>query len=62
VALYLKTKKLDIETGDPLVVMLNESDAQMYGISEGQKVLFVWHDLELFVVINLQERLYIKGK
>lgn len=52
-ALYLKTKKVDLSTGDPLVIMINNKDAVDYGVRQGQKLEFTWRDLELYVVVNL---------
>jgi AMP phosphorylase len=37
-ALYLKAKKLDIETGDALIVLLNNADAEIDGLNAGDRV------------------------
>jgi hypothetical protein len=52
-SVYLKTKKLDLATGDPLVVLMNNVDAQENGFREGQKCVFLWQDLELYTVVDL---------
>lgn len=61
-ALYVKTKKLDFKTGDPLVVLLHRLDAEDLGVKEGQKVVFGWRDIELYVVINLTDTEVEKGE
>ncbi|MFZ5365462.1 MAG: AMP phosphorylase [Patescibacteria group bacterium] len=41
-AFYLKCKKLDFSTGDKLVVVINEDEADSYGIYPGDRLQLVW--------------------
>ena len=41
---YLKIKKLDIETGQANIVLLNEEEAVLYGIRAGDKVKVSWEN------------------
>jgi AMP phosphorylase len=54
-SIYLKTKKLDMATGDPLVVLMNEADADANGFREGQKCIFMWQDVELYTLVNITD-------
>lgn len=42
-----------MSTGDPLIVVMNESDAEENGFKEGQKVQLSYGDTELYVLINV---------
>ena len=48
-SLYLKSKKIDLELGDKMAIILNEQQSDAYGIKEGQIVSLGYRDLELFV-------------
>lgn len=61
-ALYLKTKKIDLSTGDPLVILLNDKDASEYGVRQGQKMELHWQDIELYVVTNVTGTEVEKGQ
>ncbi len=54
-AFYFKTKKLDISTGDPLVVLMNTHDAYEYGFTKDRNVLLCWKDLCLYVSVNFTD-------
>jgi AMP phosphorylase len=54
-SVYLKTKKLDLSTGDPLVILMNEADAKENGFREGQKSVFIWQDIELYTLVNITD-------
>jgi len=41
-AFYLKCKKLDFSTGDKLVVVMNEEEAESYGIYPGDRLTLIW--------------------
>jgi AMP phosphorylase len=41
-AYYLKCRNLDFETGGKMVVMLNEEEAENYGIHPGDRVSLIW--------------------
>ncbi len=51
-ALYLKTKKVDIGSGDEINILLNEADSEKIGIHEGDIVAFRWKDTEIYVEAN----------
>jgi len=61
-ALYLKAKKLDIEVGDGLTVMLNNAQAEEEGIKEGQKVMLGYMDLILYVDVIQTETEVMPGQ
>src|SRR6056297_410731 len=42
-AYFLKTKNLDIETGAGLIVLMNEQEAESYGIHPGDKVTLIFN-------------------
>ncbi len=54
-ALYLKVKKLDVETGDALTVLINCQDADVEGFSAGDKVWISTHDHEYACFVNLTD-------
>ncbi|OGF34061.1 hypothetical protein A2482_03485 [Candidatus Falkowbacteria bacterium RIFOXYC2_FULL_48_21] len=41
-AFYLKCKRLDIATGGPLIALMNEAEAENYGIHPGDRVALTW--------------------
>ncbi|HEQ65352.1 MAG TPA: hypothetical protein ENN64_00800, partial [bacterium] len=47
--LYFKARKVDLEMGDGLHVLLNNELTEKEGIKEGQKVLISYRDIELYV-------------
>jgi AMP phosphorylase len=51
-ALYLRTKKLDIEAGDDLVVLLNNKQAEQEGIKEGQKITIFYHQQVIYATVH----------
>lgn len=54
---YLKCKKLDIETGGTDVVLMNEKEAELYGINPGDKVSLIWsRGKRLTVSVDLSEK------
>lgn len=52
-ALYLKTKRLDIGAGERINIVIHESDGEKSGIQKEDTVSFVWRDVEINVEINL---------
>lgn len=52
-ALYLKVKKLDVETGDSLMVMLNSFDAENEGLKAGDRVWVTSSDHEYSCIVNI---------
>lgn len=49
-SLYLKVKKLDVETGDPAVVLIHSQDSERSGLRAGNKV---WLNLEKHPIVAL---------
>lgn len=49
---YLKTKKLDIETGQSNIALFNEKEAWHYGIHAGDKIKISWAKKTLTVEAN----------
>ncbi len=60
--LYLKAKKIDIEAGEDLVVLLNNEEAEERGIFEGQKVVFYYNDIVLNVKVNQTDTKVERGE
>ena len=54
-ALNLKIKKLDINAGDPLTVLLNTADAKLDGLKAGDKVWLSAYEHEHVCVVNLTD-------
>ncbi len=52
---YLAAKKLDISSGDEMICLINEEDAQEYGIgvNAGDRVEMSWNGLENPVVVTI---------
>ncbi len=61
-AFYFRTKKLDISTGDPLVVVLNAQDAYQYGITKERNVSLCWKDICLFVSVDFTDSQVAPGE
>lgn len=63
---YLSAKKLDINSGDELICLINEFDAQQYGIgvNAGDRVEITWNGLEnpLIVTIDTSQTLIGEGE
>jgi AMP phosphorylase len=49
-AFYLKCKKLDFSTGDKLVVVMNEDEAETYGIYPGDRLNLIWSKTKKAIV------------
>jgi len=49
---YLKIKKLDIETGQSMIALLNSNEAWHYGIKAGDKIKISWPDNTITVEAN----------
>lgn len=52
---YLKIKKLDIETGQSNIVLLNVEEAIRYGIKAGDKVRISWQDQSIIAEANTSQ-------
>ncbi len=54
-ALYLKAKKLDLQAGDYLKVLLNRVDAENESLSPGDKVWVTTYDHEYICTVNITD-------
>jgi AMP phosphorylase len=54
-AFYFRTKKLDITTGDPLVIVMNAEDAAHFGFTSERNVHLCWRDVCLFVTVDFSD-------
>ncbi len=61
-ALYLKAKKLDIETGDPLSVLINTKDAELDGLVAGDRVWLTTSDYDHICYVNITDVTVEEGK
>lgn len=52
---YLRAKKLDMESGKSLIILLHNEHAEDEGIKEGQKVMLMYRDVELYVDVEQTE-------
>lgn len=52
---YLKIKKLDIETGQSNIVLLNVEEAMRYGIKAGDKVRISWQNQSIIAEANTSQ-------
>lgn len=61
-AFYFKTKKLDITTTDPLVVVMNAADAAQFGFTSERNVHLCWRDVCLFVTVDFSDTEVLPGE
>ncbi|MDX9739172.1 MAG: thymidine phosphorylase [Candidatus Dojkabacteria bacterium] len=54
-ALYLKSKKIDLGAGKDLFIVVHQSDADDLGINEGEIVLLGYKDVELYVKVIITD-------
>ncbi|MBZ1348633.1 MAG: thymidine phosphorylase [Candidatus Liptonbacteria bacterium] len=57
---FLKVKKIDILTGHPWIIILNEKDCHHFGITAGYKLVLKWRNKETEVVVDTTTSL-VKG-
>jgi len=60
--LYLKTKKLDLEGGKDLFVVLNKIDADKLGLADGDMAFLGYRDTEMYVKIVLTDEKVREGE
>ena len=61
-AFFLKAKYLDIKTGHPWVVVVNDQDAKTYGIRAGDELLLKWNHKQTEVGVDLTKELVNQGE
>lgn len=54
-AMYLKSKKIDLGAGKDLFVVVHQGDADDLGINEGEIVLLGYRDIELYVKVIITD-------
>ena len=54
-AMYLKSKKIDLGAGKDLFIVVHQSDADDLGINEGEIVLLGYRDVELYVKVIITD-------
>jgi len=59
---FLKAKYLDIKTGHPWVVVINDQDAKTYGIRAGDELLLKWNHKQTEVGVDLTKELVSQGE
>ena len=61
-SLYLRTKRIDQETGDTLEVLLHASDAKQKGINKGDIISLSYHELLLYVEAEVTDTEVNRGE
>ena len=59
---YLRAKKLDISSGDLMVVTINSEDAKLHGIHAGQDVQISWGHEIMNASIDISEKAIAEGE
>lgn len=60
--LYLRSKKLDLEGGKDLFVVLNRNDADKLGLSDGDMAYLGYRDTEMYVKIVITDKTVKEGE
>ncbi|MGB9763271.1 MAG: thymidine phosphorylase [Minisyncoccia bacterium] len=58
----LKARHLDIKTGHPWVVIINEIDSKTYGIHAGDEIIMFWNNHQTQVSVDLTKDLIQRGE
>jgi len=60
---FLSAKKLDLSSGDELVVIINSADAEEFGINPGDSIELNWnsHDSHVIVAADITETIVEEG-
>lgn len=61
-ALYLKSKKLDLGAGKDLFVLMHQNDADDLGVKEGAIILLGYKDIELYVKVIITDSKVNEGE
>ena len=59
---YLRAKKLDISTGDVMVITINSADAKLHGVHAGQDVQISWGHEIMIASIDITEKAVAMGE
>lgn len=59
---YLRAKKLDIKTGDTLVVTINTEDARLYGVHAGADVQVGWGKNIMIATLDISDSAVSQGE
>jgi AMP phosphorylase len=60
-ALYLKSKKFDLEGGKSLYVLMHRDDTEDLGVKEGDIILLGYKDIELYVKVIITDSELVAG-
>lgn len=60
--LYLRSKKLDLEGGKDLFVVLNRTDAEKIGLQDGDMAFLGYRDIEMYVKIVITDEKVPEGE
>lgn len=58
----LKARHLDIKTGHPWIVIINEIDSKTYGIHAGDEIIIFWNNHQTQVSVDLTKDLIKEGE
>jgi len=59
---FLKVKYLDIKTGYPWIVIINEEDGKRIGIRAGDELVVSWKDKKTEIAVDITKSLVKKGE
>ena len=59
---FLKVKYLDIKTGYPWIVIVNNEDGKRFGIRPGDELVVKWKEKETEIAVDTTESLVKKGE
>jgi len=59
---FLKVKYLDIKTGHPWIVIINEEDGQRFGIRPGDELVVKWKEKQTEIAVDTTKSLVKKGE
>ncbi len=59
---FLKVKYLDIKTGHPWIVIINEKDGRRFGIRPGDELVVKWEEKQTEIAVDTTESLVKKGE
>ena len=59
---FLKAKYLDINTGYPWIVIINEEDGERIGIRAGDELVFSWKEKQTEITVDITKSLVKQGE
>ncbi len=61
-AFFLKVKYLDIKTGYPWIVIINEKDGEKFGIRPGDELVVKWKEKQTEIAVDITKSLVKRGE